>query len=207
MHSIDHPITYRCPMHPEVTSNQPGRCSKCGMALVSSNTSSQPVTTHQKNNYLPLVVIIAMIVVATAIRSIIDYQSGQFSVSLVATYVMTGFFLVFGGFKLIDLPGFVAGYKTYDLAASRFAPYAYLYPFIEVTFGFLMLAGIHPTWLLWVEFIVMTFSGIGVAIKLARHEKFQCACLGTVLKVPLTSVTLIEDFGMAALALVIIFSA
>lgn len=24
---------YRCPMHPEVTSDQPGRCPKCGMAL------------------------------------------------------------------------------------------------------------------------------------------------------------------------------
>ncbi|MEP7239104.1 MAG: DUF6799 domain-containing protein [Ferruginibacter sp.] len=25
---------YSCPMHPEVTSNKPGKCSKCGMALV-----------------------------------------------------------------------------------------------------------------------------------------------------------------------------
>ena len=25
---------YACPMHPEVTSNAPGKCSKCGMALV-----------------------------------------------------------------------------------------------------------------------------------------------------------------------------
>ncbi len=25
---------YVCPMHPEVTSNGPGTCSKCGMALV-----------------------------------------------------------------------------------------------------------------------------------------------------------------------------
>lgn len=25
---------YACPMHPEVTSSQPGKCSKCGMALV-----------------------------------------------------------------------------------------------------------------------------------------------------------------------------
>ncbi len=28
---------YTCPMHPEVTSGQPGRCPKCGMALVKKN--------------------------------------------------------------------------------------------------------------------------------------------------------------------------
>jgi hypothetical protein len=26
--------TYTCPMHPEVTQGQPGKCPKCGMALV-----------------------------------------------------------------------------------------------------------------------------------------------------------------------------
>ena len=25
---------YTCPMHPDVTSDKPGKCSKCGMALV-----------------------------------------------------------------------------------------------------------------------------------------------------------------------------
>ena len=25
---------YSCPMHPEVTSDKPGTCSKCGMTLV-----------------------------------------------------------------------------------------------------------------------------------------------------------------------------
>jgi hypothetical protein len=28
------PMDYSCPMHPEVTSNKPGKCPKCGMALV-----------------------------------------------------------------------------------------------------------------------------------------------------------------------------
>ena len=52
------------------------------------------------------------------------------------------------------------------------------------------------------EFLIMSFSGIGVAIKLIKKEKFQCVCLGTFLKVPLTKVTLVEDFGMAAFALI-----
>ncbi|MEO6669917.1 MAG: heavy metal-binding domain-containing protein [Ferruginibacter sp.] len=31
-------IKYSCPMHPEVTSNKPGKCPKCGMDLVKSKT-------------------------------------------------------------------------------------------------------------------------------------------------------------------------
>ena len=30
-------MKYSCPMHPEVTSDKPGKCSKCGMDLVKSN--------------------------------------------------------------------------------------------------------------------------------------------------------------------------
>lgn len=52
--------------------------------------------------------------------------------------------------------------------------------------------------------ITMIFSGIGVANKLLKREPFQCVCIGTFLKVPLTKITLIEDFGMAILALIML---
>ena len=106
---------------------------------------------------------------------------------------------------MMDLKGFAEGYSTYDLLAQKIPAYGYLYPFIELGFGLVMLAGIHTTGILWAEFAVMAFSGIGVTIKIMKKEEFKCVCLGTFLKVPLTNVTLIEDFGMAALALVLIF--
>ena len=38
------PVAYACPMHPEVTSQEPGRCPKCGMKLLASPAPT--VTTY-----------------------------------------------------------------------------------------------------------------------------------------------------------------
>lgn len=35
------PMTYRCPMHPDVTSSEPGRCPSCGMKLLSADLVSE----------------------------------------------------------------------------------------------------------------------------------------------------------------------
>ena len=36
------PAAYVCPMHPDVTSDKPGKCPKCGMALVAPKKVEQP---------------------------------------------------------------------------------------------------------------------------------------------------------------------
>lgn len=189
---------YICPMHPEVKQNKPERCPKCGMDLVEakSHKSMDHQTVETKNaSYAPLLVIVGLIFV-TALA--ISYP--LFNVKTIIETFMIGFFLVFSGFKLIDLKGFAQGYSTYDLLAKRVFSYGYVYPFVELFFGISMILSLYSRQILWAELIVMSFSGLGVAIKLVRHERFQCACLGTFLKVPLTYVTLVEDFGMAALA-------
>ena len=200
-------------MHPEIQESTPGRCPKCGMDLVMQNSQTQKIVSPVNHglgiltwkNYIPLAVAVLLITTSSLVVSWRDYQMGEFSIFNLISYFMIGFFLVFAGFKLIDLRGFAKGYFTYDLLAQHFFAYGYIYPFIELGFGLLMLAGIEYPILLWTEFFVMSFSGIGVLIKLLKREEFQCVCLGTFLKVPLTYVTLVEDFGMAILALALIF--
>jgi YHS domain-containing protein len=184
-------------------------CSKSCLAKFTADPQSfltkqpagMPAAETSEDSYRPLIVIILLIAASTAALAFGDLRHGDFGLDNVLRYFMTGFFLVFAGFKLIDLKGFAEGYSTYDLIAQRWYGYGYVYPFIELAFGLAMLAGFESRALYAGEFIVMAFSGVGVAIKIAKKERFQCACLGTFLKVPLTKVTIVEDFGMAALAL------
>lgn len=191
-------------MHPEVRQEGPGKCPKCGMALVPENeVHAKPKHVMDDRglgpltwkSYMPLIVIFALLLAGALAATWWNLTLANFVQAF-----MAGFFVVFAGFKLMDLKGFAEGYSTYDLLASRWMGYGYIYPFIELGFGLLMLAGFHSAGLLWAELAVMLFSGLGVAIKLAKGEEFMCACLGTFLKVPLTKITLLEDFGMAALA-------
>ena len=208
--------TYACPMHPEVKQDRPGNCPKCGMRLVEENSEreaapkqegTRSLGTSTWKDCIPLAIIVGLILLTSLVLSFRDLQIGNFSTTMALSYFMIGFFIVFAGFKLIDLKGFAEGYSTYDLLARRIFAYGYVYPFIELSFGLAMI--LYPTSqpLLLAEMGVMGFSGLGVSIKLMKREKFQCVCLGTFLKVPLTKITVLEDFGMVALALVMLFIA
>jgi hypothetical protein len=155
---------------------------------------------EQETTYRPLIVLFLLLLAATAVRALVDLRDGTWTPASSISTFMAGFFLAFAAFKLMDLKGFAEGYATYDLLARPVPAYGLAYPFLELGFGLAMLGGYEPAWLLWSELALMAFSGVGVAVKLAKREPFQCACLGTFLKVPLTKVTLVEDFGMALLA-------
>ena len=196
---------YICPMHPEIKSDEAGRCPKCGMELVLQEEAKSEV--HQStqedvglgSNYWPLIIIIGLIFITS-----LGVAYPKFDLRLIIRSFMAGFFLVFSGFKLIDLKGFAQGYSTYDLLAGRWFAYGYIYPLIELFFGLFMVLGWLSTTILIAEIVIMFFSGVGVLLKILKKERFQCVCLGTFLKVPLTKVTLVEDFGMASLALLML---
>lgn len=113
---------------------------------------------------------------------------------------MAGFFLVFSFFKLLNLKGFANSYAMYDLLAMKVPAYGFIYPFIELALGIAFLTGFNPVFTNWATVIIMGFSSIGVIQSVLNKQKIQCACLGAVFNLPMSTVTIIEDLLMVAMA-------
>ena len=117
---------------------------------------------------------------------------------------MAGFFVVFSFFKLLNLSGFVQAYRGYDLIAAKSAAYAWAYPFIELALGVAYLTRWQPQITHAATLVVMLISAAGVLNALRKRQLIECACLGTVFKLPMSKVTLIEDLSMALMAAVML---
>jgi copper chaperone CopZ len=115
-------------------------------------------------------------------------------------YFMAGFFLVFSFFKLLDIRAFANAYAGYDLLAARWHGWGLVYPFVELALGMAYLSNFSLVLTNWVTVIVMGFSAIGVIRAVLNKTQIQCACLGTVFKLPMSTVTIVEDVGMVLMA-------
>jgi hypothetical protein len=163
--------------------------------------SQQPIRSSLWQ-YRPLFTIALVILIASLA---VGWNGSVIELERVMSAFMAGFFLVFSGFKLLDIPGFARGYAQYDLLAMHWRSYGFVYPFLELILGLGYILIPTNTTLNIVTAVLMAFSGIGVTIKLLKRETFQCACLGTFIKVPLTAITFVEDFGMATMALLMLW--
>ncbi len=114
---------------------------------------------------------------------------------------MSGFFLVFSFFKMLNLSAFADSYSMYDVVAKKFKAWGYLYAFIELGLGIAFALNFSPIITNWVTLFVMTISIVGVLQSVLNKRKIQCACLGAVFNLPMSTVTIIED------ALMIVMSA
>lgn len=151
--------------------------------------------------YLKFAGIIAGILIIT---TLLNSYFGQ-SLTDWLRYFMGTFFVVFAVFKLLDLNGFVMSFIGYDIIAKRSMLYARLYPFIELALGLCYLFNYGNVD--WAALVIMAVGAMGVAQQLLRRSKIKCACLGTYVKLPLTTVSLVEDLTMGAMAAYMIFFA
>ena len=118
---------------------------------------------------------------------------------------MAGFYIVFGAFKMLDVPAFANSYARYDVIAKVFKPWGYAYPFVELALGFAFLFGYNMIALSWVALVLSLVGAIGVIQSVYNKETIQCACLGTVFQLPMSTVTIVENLGMAAMAAWMLF--
>jgi small-conductance mechanosensitive channel len=160
-------------------------------------TAALDPTKKSLRDYTPLLVVLSVIFICSATYVLI--LGNTLSNWMMA--LMGYFFIFFSLFKLIDLTGFAEGFAHYDIIAMRVRFWGYIYPFVELSLGVLyLLNSAHNVPLYLATIMISAINVVSVAIKLAKKEAFMCACLGTVLKVPLTTVALIEYAVMGLMA-------
>jgi copper chaperone CopZ len=168
---------------------------------IETQINSKPETKSWLMTYKPLLVVIAYISIITLT---IEISLNDFVLNRWMQNFMAGFFIIFSFFKLLDLSGFANSYAMYDLLAKRSKPYAYLYPFIELGLGLGYVLQLHMTAVYWVTLVVMGFSSIGVILAVSKKQTIRCACLGTGFNLPMSTVTIIEDLVMVAMAAIML---
>lgn len=155
--------------------------------------------------YKPVILIFAYILVSTLL---IQFTHGAFNWMQWMQHFMAGFFLVFSFFKLLNINGFAESYQMYDVVAKHFKGWAYIYVFIELALGLAFLVNFNSFFTNLITLMVMSVSIVGVLQSVLNKKKIQCACLGDVFNLPMSTVTIIEDalmIGMSAVMLLVHF--
>ena len=159
--------------------------------------AAPPATDEVPASYYPLALVVGYVLAATLL---FEASQGQFAWMRAMRHFMAGFFLAFSFFKMLNLRAFADSYRMYDVVAKRRPAYGFAYPFVELGLGAAYLADLAPVVVNAVTLVVMLVSLVGVAQSVLAKRKIQCACLGTVFNLPMSSVTIIEDGTMAAMA-------
>lgn len=158
---------------------------------VDSNTTNRSKFKQLK----PLFIIFGYIIITTIL---LNYNTANWSNAMLD--FMGLFFIIFSFFKVLDLKGFPTSFKRYDPLAKAFPVYGYIYPFIEITLGLMFLMKFKLLIALLLTILVLGVTTLGVIKSLCSKKTIECACLGTVLKLPMTEATLIENSIMLVMA-------
>jgi hypothetical protein len=94
----------------------------------------------------------------------------------------------------------------YDIVAKKLKAWGFIYAFIELALGMAYATGFQPFFTNILTLIVMTISIIGVLQSVFNKRKIQCACLGAVFNLPMSTVTIIEDALMILMSAGMIFA-
>lgn len=165
------------------------------------HTTEEPAAA-EKASYFPVYLIFGYV---AGVSTLVQVIKGSFSWMTWMSHFMAGFFLVFSFFKMLNLRGFADGYRTYDLLAGKWPAWGYIYPFVELALGIGFLTGFSPAGVTTATLVIMSVSAAGVINSLIHKRQIQCACLGTVIRLPLGTLSLVEDLLMVIMSVVMLW--
>lgn len=170
---------------------------RAGYELGPALVTPAPATSEPAPSYYPLILLLAILLAGVAA---LEHAAGSLDHSRMMRHFMGGFLIAFAFFKLLDLKGFAASYGMYDLIAARWPAYGLAYPFLELGLGLAYLGNVALVAVNVATLVLMSVGAAGVLRTVTSGRKVRCACLGTVINLPVGFVTILEDAGMAMMA-------
>ena len=134
--------------------------------IIEKESKTSTVVTDEQSELkqlFPLFLIFGYITVAAVL---LNYKTQ--GVSGFMLDFMGLFYVVFSFFKLLDLKGFPDSFRMYDPIAKKIPVYGWIYPFIELGLGFLLLTRFQVTAALIFTILILGITTIGVTKNLIR---------------------------------------
>lgn len=168
--------------------------AKEGKSIQSEVVSEEKKSTLQQ--LFPIFLIFTYILATSLLLNRTSWSLNEFMFDFMGL-----FYVVFSFFKILDVKGFAMSFNMYDPIANKISGYGFVYPFIELTLGLLFLFRFQLQVALVLTLVVLGVTTIGVTKTLLDKKSIKCACLGSVLNLPMTKATFIENSIMIVMAL------
>ena len=156
-----------------------------------------------KKDYYKLAALVSLIGLLAGLGF---WQTNSSGLLQLLGWLMAVWLLVFGGFKLIGYRQFVTAFRGYDIIAKGWRPWAWLFPWLEISLGIAYLFEIAPTARDWLVVVIFGLASLGVAraIYANQPQHYQCACLGRLIRLPLSKLSLVENLTMLVMVAVML---
>tara|TARA_B110000116_G_scaffold69040_1_gene59590 strand:- start:504 stop:1244 length:741 start_codon:yes stop_codon:yes gene_type:complete len=165
--------------------------------ILNNNPSLISIVINYFSSKKPIV--IALILVATASLSL-QVPTKSFDINAWFISYMGLFFMLFSFLKLLNVSGFSMTFKKYDLISKKIPRFSLIYPYIELILAIAFLTQYLLIYANILTLVFMTSQTIGISKSLKNSEQIECACMGSSISLPLSSLTVLENIIMISMA-------
>ena len=160
---------------------------------------------HEKSNTVEYIKY-GFVITGIILASYLFYSyGGRGGILEYMRWFMGVFMATFAVFKFIGYKAFAAAFANYDIVTQRFSFYGKLFPFIQIFLALLYLIDILPIGRNILVAAITGIAAIGVFKEVRKRKTgIHCACLGNIIKLPLSTVSLIEDVAMFIMAIIML---